>query len=229
MLRMEEIWVDIKGYEGKYQVSNMGQVKSLNYNNTSEQRILKPKINRYGYSEVRLSKNNKCKNFLISTLVGKHFLKCNDDMYIIHKEDIEDNSVWNLKSGYKSEYLHLEYKRKKRKGKASKNKLSYNGKQYKSLTDLARKNNIDKNVLLNRIFNGWTLEEAVELPQQKRNEKGKKIFKVKLYLYNGKLYSIRQLSDITRINESTIRNRLKRGWSIEETIGIPVSKRKKVK
>lgn len=229
MLYMEEIWVDIKGYEGKYQVSNMGQVKSLNYNNTSEQRILKPKINRYGYSEVRLSKNNKCKNFLISTLVGKHFLKCNDDMYIMHKKDIEDNSVWNLKSGYKSEYLHLEYKRKRRKGKASKNKLSYNGKQYKSLTELARKNNIDKNVLLNRIFNGWTLEEAVELPQQKKNEKGRMIFKVKLYIYNGKPYSIKQLSQLSGIKQGTIISRIRMGWSIEETMQVPVSKRKKVK
>ena len=30
---MEEIWVDIMEYEGKYQVSNTGKVRSLNYNN----------------------------------------------------------------------------------------------------------------------------------------------------------------------------------------------------
>ena len=33
---MEEIWKDIKGYEGKYQVSNLGNVKSLNYNRTKK-------------------------------------------------------------------------------------------------------------------------------------------------------------------------------------------------
>lgn len=36
---MEEIWVDIKGYENKYQVSNKGNVRSLNYNNTRNCRI----------------------------------------------------------------------------------------------------------------------------------------------------------------------------------------------
>ena len=68
---MEEIWKDIEGYEGKYQVSNMGNVRSLNYNNTGKPRNLKQKINRYGYNEVKLSKFNKTKNFLVSTLVAK--------------------------------------------------------------------------------------------------------------------------------------------------------------
>ena len=34
--RIMEIWKDIKGYEGKYQVSNLGNVKSLNYNSTGK-------------------------------------------------------------------------------------------------------------------------------------------------------------------------------------------------
>lgn len=42
----EEIWKDIKGYEGLYQVSNLGQVKSLNYNHTKQEKILKPKISK---------------------------------------------------------------------------------------------------------------------------------------------------------------------------------------
>lgn len=51
----EEIWKDIKGYEGLYQVSNLGQVKSLNYNHTKQEKILKPKISensRWLYIEV---------------------------------------------------------------------------------------------------------------------------------------------------------------------------------
>ena len=41
---MQELWKDIKGYEGKYQVSNFGRVKSLNYNNTNQEKIL---VNRF--------------------------------------------------------------------------------------------------------------------------------------------------------------------------------------
>ena len=51
-----EIWKDIEGYEGKYQVSNTGKVKSLNYNNSGQEKKKKKKINRYGYNEVKLSK-----------------------------------------------------------------------------------------------------------------------------------------------------------------------------
>lgn len=34
---MEEVWKDIEGYEGLYQVSNLGNVKSLNYNKTKKE------------------------------------------------------------------------------------------------------------------------------------------------------------------------------------------------
>ena len=48
-----EIWKDILGYEGKYQVSNTGKVRSMNYNNTGKIRELKLKLNKYGYYEVK--------------------------------------------------------------------------------------------------------------------------------------------------------------------------------
>ena len=39
----KEVWKDIQGYEGKYQVSNLGNVKSLNYRGTGKERMLKTK------------------------------------------------------------------------------------------------------------------------------------------------------------------------------------------
>lgn len=42
---MEEIWRDIKGYEGKYQVSNTGKAKSLNYKRTGQEKLLRPSSN----------------------------------------------------------------------------------------------------------------------------------------------------------------------------------------
>ena len=55
---MTEIWRDILNYENKYQVSNLGNVRSLNYNNTGKPRNLKPKLNKNGYYEIKLCKNN---------------------------------------------------------------------------------------------------------------------------------------------------------------------------
>ena len=53
-LIMKEIWKDKKDYEGIYQVSNCGRVKSLNYNHTGKEKILKPTKDRYGYLQVNL-------------------------------------------------------------------------------------------------------------------------------------------------------------------------------
>ena len=50
---MEETWKDIEGYEGLYQVSNLGRVKSLRSG-----KLLKQYINHQGYSQVTLSLNN---------------------------------------------------------------------------------------------------------------------------------------------------------------------------
>lgn len=55
----KEIWKDIEGYEGEYQISNYGNVKSLNYLRTGKERILKPGKNRGGYYYVQLYKTRQ--------------------------------------------------------------------------------------------------------------------------------------------------------------------------
>lgn len=50
----EEIWKDISGYEGYYQVSNLGRVKSLNYNHTKKEKLLHSTENRDMYLRVGL-------------------------------------------------------------------------------------------------------------------------------------------------------------------------------
>ena len=215
---MEEIWKDITGYENKYQVSNLGNIRSLNYNNTGKPRNLKQKINRYGYNEVKLSKNNKTKNFLVSTLVAKHFLENKSpDKEVMHIADINDNSINNLKYGYRSEILHQTYKRKRRIGQPSKNFMSYNGKQYQKYSDLAKDYNLTPHRIYRRLSNGWSLDEAVNIPINRREN----ILHKRLYEYNGKLMSVKQLSNLSGLTTSTIYKRLSRGWSIEETIEIP--------
>ena len=74
---MEEIWKDIEDYEG-YQVSNFGRVKSLDrYDSRGwriKGRILKPIMDKKGYLNVGLSKNNQRKAFKVHRLVALHFI-----------------------------------------------------------------------------------------------------------------------------------------------------------
>jgi len=76
-----EIWKDIKDYEGYYQISNFGNVKSLTRlvgeSSKKHYRIkgqpLKKFVNNYGYYQVTLCKNNKLKNYRVGCLVWDAF------------------------------------------------------------------------------------------------------------------------------------------------------------
>ncbi len=82
---MKEIWKDIKGYEGLYQVSNLGRVKSLDkivksanqygaiFTRKKKGKILKPFSTMSGYLQVTLYDEER-KNFLIHRLVAKNFI-----------------------------------------------------------------------------------------------------------------------------------------------------------
>lgn len=221
---MEEIWVDIKGFEGKYKLSNKGKVISLNFNNTGKPKELKIKKNKKGQNEVTLSKNNKRYFYLLITLVADHFLeKTAPDMIPIHLGEIDDDSVENIAYGYRSEMLHLMYKKGHRKvGKPTRNIVSYKGKQYAKWSDLSRDYGINPKLFEKRINHGWTLEETLEIPTKRKQQ----ILNVRMYEYNGKLYSVKELSQLSGLSTKTIYKRLKRGWDIESTVEIPVGRRK---
>lgn len=96
---MQEIWKDIKEYEGLYQVSNKGNVKSLNYLHTGEERIRKPSVGGNGYLQVELCKNGKRKKLLIHRLVLMTFAPISnmDKLEVNHKdENSQNNSLDNL-------------------------------------------------------------------------------------------------------------------------------------
>ena len=72
---MEEIWKDVAGYEGKYQVSNQGSIKSLNYRRTGKERLLEPILLNTGYLIVNLHNNNTRKIFTVHRLVAQAFIE----------------------------------------------------------------------------------------------------------------------------------------------------------
>lgn len=101
---MNEIYKDIQGYEGKYQISNLGNVYSLITN-----KILKPQKNIHGYLKVGLYKNGKCKIFNIHNLVANAFIENpNNYKYVNHKDENKTNNrVENLE--FCSFYYNLMY------------------------------------------------------------------------------------------------------------------------
>jgi len=74
-----EIWRDIEGYEGLYQVSNLGRVRSLKKNKM----IMKPFVNEEGYLRITLLKDRKKNNLRVHRLVAKLFLKIDGGGLII--------------------------------------------------------------------------------------------------------------------------------------------------
>ena len=69
---MEEIWENIEGFEGIYQVSNLGKVKSLKFGKEKYLSITKSSI---GYLNTKLQLNKKNKSFLVHRLVAETFIK----------------------------------------------------------------------------------------------------------------------------------------------------------
>ena len=102
---MEEIWKPIKGYEGLYEVSNLGRVKSLDrsfinkagWRTTSQGKILAPLMKK-GYCHIALCKNNKARHHRVNRLVAEAFIP-NPHNYpqVNHKDENPlNNRVDNL-------------------------------------------------------------------------------------------------------------------------------------
>jgi hypothetical protein len=106
---VEEIWKDVAGYEGLYEVSNLGNVRSVartehvvqgnkEFDRTRNGRAMVPDVSKYGYARVSLCKNGAMKHYLVHRLVAQAFLPNPDDLpQVNHRnEDKGDNRVDNL-------------------------------------------------------------------------------------------------------------------------------------
>lgn len=95
---MTEVWKDIDGYEGLYQVSNLGNVKSLKYGGSKHEKVLTPKVNNCGRLWVELFNCGRKKQFLIHRLVANAFIPNPESFPQINHidENPKNNCVDNL-------------------------------------------------------------------------------------------------------------------------------------
>lgn len=217
---MKEIWKDIKGYEGKYQISNLGRLKTIRF---KKWYIMKFHLDKHNYCDVCLWKNGKKKHSCIHKLVAQYFVD-NPNNYnaVIHKDKNFSNNI----------YTNLEWVPVEETYFKSKNKPEYNGKKYNTIKDFYKfycnnfdtENKLNYNTFRTRLYRGWNEIETLLIPYktlQNYNHKFKK------YYYKGKTKTLKQLYELSKnkINYKTLCTRLCRQWSAEEAIEIPVQQK----
>ena len=154
---MQEIFKDIKGFEGLYQVSNLGNVRSLPHLGKKINRIygghlLIPQLNLKGYPSVVLHKDNKyVKTARVHRLVAETFIPNPDNLpQVNHKdEDKTNNKVDNLEwcTNKYNETYGTKIQRIAEKTHKGVNQYDLNGnfiKHYFSLTEASKETGINK-------------------------------------------------------------------------------------
>lgn len=128
-----EYWKSVKGYETMYQISNYGNVKSLNFGRTGKEGLLKTTIDRHGYKYVEFAGRKK---FKIHQLVAIAFIPNPENKPTVNHNDEnkQNNHVDNLT------WFTVNEQNKYSKGR----KCVVNGIEYNSLREAAEATSIDR-------------------------------------------------------------------------------------
>ena len=148
---MKEIWKDIPNYEGLYQASNLGRIKSLRSN-----LILSQIDNSKGYLYVTLSINGKRKNEYVHRLIAKTFLQNYDENKVTNHKNYnkKDNNINNLECITQKENIRYSIKNRKKFLKFKTNTGEHH---------ICKRGNIFRVVVQKKEYSCKTLQDAINL------------------------------------------------------------------
>lgn len=151
-MKIKEEWKPIEGYEGLYEISNFGRVKSLvgwnGHKYVKRERILAPSKQQtnpnYSRSIVKLNKNGKSKDFKVHRLVAKAFIPNPNNYKVINHKDGNplNNKVENLE--WCTQKMNIKH--------ALENELKIN-----------RINTIDRQTMVELLNNNFNYDEIAEI------------------------------------------------------------------
>ena len=113
-----EQWRDVDGYDGMYQVSDLGRVRSKH---SGEWKVMRFGRNKSGYLSVNLSKNKEIKHFYVHRLVAQAFIENDDETktQINHIDECKQNNrLWNIEyctAQYNTTYNDIQFRKKNSK------------------------------------------------------------------------------------------------------------------
>lgn len=201
---MQEIWKDIEGYEGLYQISNLGRIKSLErivitkrHKIPVKETIRKQNTDTYGYNRVFLRNKNKNKNFQVHRLVAIHFIDNSENKpQVNHIDGVKTNNrVDNLEwvTNKENQYHSIKIGIRNSKTFTYKNQIIKDYLNGMGVYYIAKKYNITGGSSIYRLLK----ENNVKI--RRRNNKIKVILK---QLKDG--YTIKQIAKLNNILEDTV-------------------------
>ena len=206
------MWKDIPGYEGLYQASTSGEIRSL-----ITEKFLKIKIRNDGKAEVCLFKEKMRKYILVGRLIAKTFISNPEGKErVLHIDgDKTNNTIENLRWATIQEVnLHTA-------NRYDRNVVEFEGKRFNSETAAARAYGIEPELFRSRKQIGWSLEENLKI---KRGViKGRPY----LYKYLGKVYTLKELAEMKGTTRWVLQKRLSAGWGLCEAVEVPVIVKKR--
>ena len=153
-----ETFKDIPGYENLYQVSNLGNIKSLKRPGAKE-KLLKGEIDQDGYIRITLTKNGKTKKYKAHRLVMMAFNNTNDSSLQVNHIDgnKKNNKLENLEwctASYNTRHSYINNLNKTKGFKTIiKNKTTGEEKKYRSMRDASLNMGYNKGYLFKKINN----------------------------------------------------------------------------